>query len=155
MKLSVAISLLLLSGCSTSALPKIPSFDSHKWNAIEPSAGYQYFNSIKDINNYVNAVPYKADNTDDWKTPERFFKEGGDCEDYAIAKYTLIKQNQLSEDISIAIVKDLRSMKPHAVLIVDDLILDNQVQHIMESKEAVKRYQFLGKVRMTNSKKET
>jgi len=40
-----------------------------------------------DINYSINKVKYKKDIHDEWKKPEVFLKEGGDCEDYAIAKW--------------------------------------------------------------------
>ena len=41
----------------------------------------------------VNRVPYiaEAPGTDRWETPREFIANGGDCEDYAIAKYLLLR----------------------------------------------------------------
>ena len=43
--------------------------------------------SVKNINRTINSIKYKRDKVDEWKTPEDFKKNGGDCEDFAIAKY--------------------------------------------------------------------
>lgn len=47
---------------------------------------------VQRVNAHVNAVPYVYEAINDVKSPARFYKEGGDCEDYAVAKYYELKK---------------------------------------------------------------
>ena len=90
------------------------------------------------VNNMMNAKRYVSDKanygkTDYWATPVEFFKNGGDCEDFAIAKYTALKALGVPENrLRITILQDLQKNIPHAVLIVytdqGPLVLDNQIK---------------------------
>jgi predicted transglutaminase-like cysteine proteinase len=68
---------------------------------------------------------------DYWATPSEFLaNEGGDCEDFAIAKYVGLAQLGFSEDrLRIALVYDRRRSLQHALTIVywngDALVLDS------------------------------
>jgi transglutaminase-like putative cysteine protease len=49
------------------------------------------------VNRYVNEIQYMQDvanwgESDHWAAPAEFFANGGDCEDYAIAKYFLLRE---------------------------------------------------------------
>lgn len=87
------------------------------------------------VNKYWNSKPYRKDslNTkykDKWSTPYEFNRYGGDCEDYAIAKYFTLKELGIDiEDMRIVIIKDSIKGYIHAILAVnlDDevYILDN------------------------------
>lgn len=88
------------------------------------------------VNNYINDQPYILDNrnwgaSDYWASPIEFFENGGDCEDFAIAKYVSLRALGVPEDrLRLAIVHDLEKDIPHAVLVVytdsGAMILDNQ-----------------------------
>ncbi len=88
------------------------------------------------INSYVNEQEYIVDSrnwgkSDYWSTPVEFFERGGDCEDFAIAKYASLRALGVPEErLRIAIVHDLEKDMPHAVLVVytdsGAMILDNQ-----------------------------
>jgi len=101
------------------------------------------------VNNYINEQPYILDNrnwgvSDYWSTPVEFFDRGGDCEDFAIAKYVSLRALGVPEDrLRIAIVHDLQKDIPHAVLIVytdnGALVLDNQ-SDTAEKASRVTRY---------------
>lgn len=88
------------------------------------------------VDKMFNLVPYVSDQKnwgigDYWSTPVEFVRSGGDCEDYAIAKYVALRSLGVHENrLRIAIVHDLQKDIPHAVLIVytDEgaMILDNQ-----------------------------
>lgn len=91
------------------------------------------------VNAMLNQVAYTSDNTnygksDYWATPIEFLTRGGDCEDYAIAKYTALRMLGVPEErLRIMILQDMQKNIPHAVLVVytDDgspLILDNQIK---------------------------
>lgn len=90
------------------------------------------------VNSLMNAKRYVTDSAnygqnDYWATPVEFFKRGGDCEDFAIAKYTALRALGVPESrLRIAIVQDMQKNIPHAILIVytDEgaMILDNQIK---------------------------
>lgn len=101
------------------------------------------------VNGLINQIEYIEDNnnygqSDYWATPVEFFNRGGDCEDYAIAKYVSLRALGVPEErMRIAIVQDLQKDIPHAILIVytDDgaLVLDNQNKRTL-SAQSVSRY---------------
>lgn len=101
------------------------------------------------VNRLVNKKRYIIDSknygkSDYWATPIEFLKRGGDCEDFAIAKYTALRTLGVPENrMRVAIVHDKQKNIPHAVLIVyteqGPYILDNQEKR-MVSAEGEGRY---------------
>ncbi|MCZ6862973.1 MAG: transglutaminase-like cysteine peptidase, partial [Alphaproteobacteria bacterium] len=87
------------------------------------------------VNRYVNKTPYMLDavnwgESDHWAAPGDFFAKGGDCEDYAIAKYFLLRELGVQpERLRIVVLQDRRHRRAHAVLAVTwedrTLVLDN------------------------------
>ena len=90
---------------------------------------------------FLNKIPYVSDlqhwkKQDYWATPaEMLATNGGDCEDYAIAKYfTLVALGVDSSKLKITYVKALSEAhmvltyysKPNAI----PLVLDNLIPHI-------------------------
>lgn len=76
------------------------------------------------INHCINQYPYRPEQKDDWKSPQRFFKEGGDCEDFAIAKYHALKDR--FPPCYVMVVRRLKFNDDHAVLLVENkFVLDN------------------------------
>ena len=104
---------------------------------------------ISAVNAYVNKFTYIEDKdnygkSDHWATPSEFFARGGDCEDFAIAKYAMLKELGVSEDrMRLAIVQDKIKNIPHAILIVygdnGPVILDNQIK-VTKQASNVTRY---------------
>ena len=102
-----------------------------------------------EVNNLVNQKRYIVDSknwgtSDYWATPVEFLQRGGDCEDFAIMKYTALRSMGVPEErLRIAIVQDLKKNIPHAVLIVytesGAYILDNQIKRLI-SAESGTRY---------------
>jgi predicted transglutaminase-like cysteine proteinase len=90
------------------------------------------------VNDFVNRVEYIEDKdnfgkSDYWASPTEFFARGGDCEDFAIAKYSLLKTLGVAEDrMRLAIVQDTVKDIPHAILIVytdtGAMVMDNQIK---------------------------
>ncbi|MDD0809480.1 transglutaminase-like cysteine peptidase [Curvibacter sp. RS43] len=89
-------------------------------------------------NDFFNQVPYYSDRQhwgmdDYWATPvELLGSLGGDCEDYAVAKYLMLKELGVPiERLRITYVRALRLNEAHMVLAyyptpdADPLILDN------------------------------
>ena len=101
------------------------------------------------VNDLVNSQRYIIDSrnwgqSDYWETPVEFFTRGGDCEDFAIAKYASLRILGVPEErLRIAIVHDKQKNIPHAVLIVytDEgaMVLDNQEKQ-MRPASRVNRY---------------
>jgi predicted transglutaminase-like cysteine proteinase len=115
------------------AAQKLPAFLPR----LEGAAGREA-EVLQDVNVFLNGIPYKSDQNhwrqlDYWATPaESVASNGGDCEDYAIAKYYLLKE--LGVPISrlrITYVKAIKLNEAHMVLAyyprpgAQPLILDN------------------------------
>ncbi len=111
------------------------------WKAkLEPMRGLPLDQMVLKVNDMANKVKYIGDNknwgkSDYWATPVEFFTRGGDCEDFAIAKYTSLRALGVPDErMRIAIVKDTEKNLPHAILIVygDDstYVLDNQIKTV-------------------------
>ncbi len=104
---------------------------------------------IQTVNKFINKYKYIEDKDnynmlDYWATPIEFLTRGGDCEDFAIAKYVSLRALGFSENqLRIAIVTDTVKNIPHAVLIVyvdgESLVLDNQNKQVRNTL-AVNRY---------------
>jgi predicted transglutaminase-like cysteine proteinase len=90
---------------------------------------------LSTVNRYVNAAPYRSDlqvwgKEDYWATPDELFSHGGDCEDFAIAKFFALRAAGLSSSLMrIVILRATASLPAHAVLVVDadtgPSVLDN------------------------------
>ncbi len=101
------------------------------------------------VDSQMNSVPYIDDQqnwgkSDYWETPAEFLTRGGDCEDFAIAKYMALKKMGVPENnMRIAIVHDMVKNIPHAILIVyseeGPLVLDNQSK-ITRKADEITRY---------------
>lgn len=114
-------------------------------NAYQGLSMKQMANSV---NNLVNKTRYIQDKnnwgkSDYWATPVEFLKRGGDCEDFAIAKYTALRSLGVPEErLRIAIVQDLQKNIPHAILIVytdeGSYILDNQNKRMVSAEHGTR-----------------
>jgi len=122
-----------------------------KWQAsLKSYQGLPLDQMAESVNALINQTPYITDDrvwgqSDYWASPIEFFKRGGDCEDFAIAKYASLRALGVPEDrMRIAIVQDLQKNIPHAVLVVytqkGALVLDNQNKDILEVGYVVNRY---------------
>lgn len=81
----------------------------------------------------INRTKYVSDKTqfnksDYWQTPYEFLGRGGDCEDYAIAKYFALKKLGY-KNLRLLVTYDTVLQTPHTVLEVlyrgERIILDN------------------------------
>lgn len=96
------------------------------------------------VNSLVNKKRYIVDSknwgkSDYWATPVEFLERGGDCEDFAIMKYTALRTLGVPEErMRLAIVQDLQKNIPHAVLVVyteqGAYILDNQNKRLVDAE---------------------
>jgi predicted transglutaminase-like cysteine proteinase len=79
---------------------------------------------LQAVNERVNRVPMRDDldnyGVDDyWATPAEFFRNGGDCEDYAIAKYAVLERlGWPPERMWIVVLRETVISPVHAVLMV-------------------------------------
>ena len=104
---------------------------------------------VRGVNRLMNAKPYISDNknwkkSDYWATPVEFLNRGGDCEDFAIAKYASLRALGVpAEQMRLAVVLDKKLGIHHAILIVYDengaYVLDNQDKAV-KTLASVKRY---------------
>ena len=111
--------------------------------------GMDRLSLLRSVNAGMNQHLYITDpqnyGLDDyWGTLPQFERRDGDCEDYAIAKYMILKQLGVPvADMRIAIVMDLNLNVPHAILAVKSgdttYILDNQITEVLPDT-AIRHY---------------
>lgn len=90
---------------------------------------------LQRVNRFINQIRYQADDVtwgqiDYWAAPGEFFATGGDCEDFAIAKFYSMKKLGFPADaMRIVVLHDTQRSLMHAVLVVTwegrDWVLDN------------------------------
>jgi predicted transglutaminase-like cysteine proteinase len=108
-----------------------------KWSAlIDDLKSRPLPDRVTRANDYFNSIPYvpAVKNWGDvgyWETPYEFLVRGGQCQDYAIAKYFALKASGVPEsDMRFVVVRDLQRSLDHAILVVaingQDYVLDNQ-----------------------------
>lgn len=100
------------------------------------------------VNSAVNdSIRYQNDFAhhgvaDYWSAPIATLKDGhGDCEDYAIIKYFVLRQAGIAPaNIKILLVRDVVAAQDHAVTVVRQdghwLVLDNRWSSIVETSDA-------------------
>lgn len=130
----------------TASSPRVMMWKAELKNLKDKSPREQ----IEGVNAYANQMRYIEDKdnyakSDYWATPIEFFSRGGDCEDFAIAKYASLRALGFSsEQLRIVIVQDTWKNVAHAILAVysggEIYILDNQDKNV-EKAENVDRYQ--------------
>ena len=104
--------------------------------------------ALHTVNAFFNRVPFLPDSThwgveDFWATPaEMIASNGGDCEDYSIAKYFLLKEFGVPvERLRITYVKAVKINQAHMVLAyyalpgAEPLILDNLENSVRPASE--------------------
>lgn len=111
---------------------------------IDKMKGRSMKSMAEGVNRLVNQKKYIIDKrnwgkSDYWATPVEFLQRGGDCEDFAIAKYTALRSLGFPEErLRVAIVQDTVKDIPHAVLVVytDEgaFILDNQIKSLVDAE---------------------
>ncbi len=101
------------------------------WQAlIDRLRGAEATRQLTEVNRTVNRVRYRDDQDnwgqpDYWAAPREFLARGGDCEDFAIAKYHALRAlGYGAEDLRLLILFDTKRATVHAVLAV---VLDGQV----------------------------
>jgi predicted transglutaminase-like cysteine proteinase len=108
---------------------------------------------LRQVNSFFNRITFLSDQEhwgqeDYWATPlEMLATNGGDCEDYSIAKYFTLKTLGVDQDkLRITYVKALRLNQAHMVLAyyatpdADPLILDNLTNDILPASRRTDLY---------------
>jgi predicted transglutaminase-like cysteine proteinase len=141
---------------------------------IRTGPGLSDMEKLRRVNDFFNALQFISDidhwgKSDYWATPlETLVSNGGDCEDFSIAKYfTLIEMGIPAEKMRLTYVKALRLNQAHMVLTyfpspdVDPLVLDNldkEIKSAAQRDDLLPVYSFngdglwLAKKRLTDSK---
>ncbi len=81
---------------------------------------------VRLVNRYINKQPYKDDRIgsrsqagNQWETLTEFLNAGGDCEDFAVAKYFVLREFGVdAEDMRIVIGRESRRATHHAMLAI-------------------------------------
>jgi predicted transglutaminase-like cysteine proteinase len=81
---------------------------------------------IRLVNRYINRQPYKDDRVssqsvagNQWETLTEFLHHGGDCEDFAVAKYFVLREFGVdAEDMRIVIGRESQRATYHAMLAI-------------------------------------
>lgn len=158
---SCCLWLLLVAGCSTSqkvSEPELPASETEglpvnakilRWKQfIEEQQSAPVKEKLLSVNQFFNELKFIDDQThwgqeDYWATPEEMLiTEGGDCEDFSIAKYFTLKRLMIPEErMRLTYVKSLLLKQPHMVLSYyptpkdDPLVLDNVVKTIVPASQ--------------------
>jgi len=96
---------------------------------------------IDAVNSLVNRYPYIPSATNwsepnHWETPFEFLSRSGQCQDYAIAKFMLLRAAGVpNELLRVVVLRDRRLGLDHAVTVAyvdgEALMLDNQTPAVM------------------------
>lgn len=111
-------------------------------NFMEALKGKPRMEQLTQVNAFANRYPYIEDIVnwgleDYWETVYEFQRKAGDCEDYAIAKFTALRALGVpNDDMRIEIVEDINlGGIIHAILIVfvdgQVYVLDNQIKQVV------------------------
>lgn len=94
-----------------------------QWKNISSSIGsLPQPQQLRYVNGFFNSWPSVSDDknygqSEYWASPEEFLKNGGDCEDFAIAKYLALRHfGWKSEDLWVILLRDKKRSENHAVL---------------------------------------
>lgn len=100
---------------------------------------------VERANAEINRVPYVRSELnwarrDYWETPLELIAGSGQCQDFAVAKYLLLREAGMpAEQLRVVVVQDRRAGLAHAVLLAyvggKPLILDNQAEAVLPASE--------------------
>jgi predicted transglutaminase-like cysteine proteinase len=166
--LVLLLSLVLVAGCGKKApesdvemYDKAARLRIDKWKTlIEEKKKVPVTEKLVSVNMFFNQLEFVPDishwgQKDYWATPlETLVSNGGDCEDFTIAKYFTLKSLGVPEEkMRLTYVKSKTLNQAHMVLTyyqrpdVDPLVLDNLINEIVpasERKDLVPVYTFNG-----------
>jgi predicted transglutaminase-like cysteine proteinase len=122
-----------------------------EWRALlDQLDGLDLDAKLERVNAAINRHPYVASmrnwgESNHWETPFEFLRRGGQCQDYAIAKYLLLREAGVpAAQLRIVVVHDMRLDLDHAVTVAYAgrrvLLLDNQFPSVVPA-DSVPHYQ--------------
>jgi len=92
------------------------------------------------VNSLINRYPYIPSSANwreanHWETPFEFLVKSGQCQDYAITKFMLLRAAGVpNELLRVVVLRDTRISADHAVVVVyvdgQALMLDNQISEV-------------------------
>jgi predicted transglutaminase-like cysteine proteinase len=111
---------------------RIIQFDSANSISYKPRV---YAHGIRAVNKAVNALPFVPDACEVHPIdPSKFWKHGGDCEEYALIKMLELRAQGIN-DTYFLVLADRADGRSHAVLVAEDrgrlVVLDNKT-HMLE-----------------------
>jgi len=117
-----------------------------RWQQLLSSLrGKEKSEQMSAVNQFVTTVRFISDQNnygmkDYWATPREFFRRGGDCEDFAIAKYlSLLHLGWRAQDLRLLVGYDMREASDHALLLARVkgrwYVLDNLTNKIAMQRE--------------------
>jgi predicted transglutaminase-like cysteine proteinase len=105
---------------------------------------------LERVNAAVNRHPYVASQrnwgeSNHWETPFEFLRKSGQCQDYAVAKYLLLRATGVpAAQLRVLVLRDRRLGLDHAVAVAyvegEAFLLDNQIGAVV-SADSVHHYQ--------------
>jgi predicted transglutaminase-like cysteine proteinase len=111
---------------------------------LDQLAGKEVRQQLAEVNRFFNQFSYKEDKQlwgqeDYWATPEEFIgSNGGDCEDYVVAKYFVLRSLGVADEhLYLTYVRAVKENRAHMVLSYFEtpkstpLILDNYNPRIL------------------------
>ncbi len=115
-----------------------------EWRALlDEVRGLDLRDKIERVNATVNRHPYVPSlqnwgESNHWEPPFEFFRKSGQCQDFAIAKYFLLRAAGVpAERLRVVVLRDMRLGLDHSVTVAfvdgDAWVLDNQQREIRSS----------------------
>ena len=107
---------------------------------------------VRLVNRYINRQRYIEDRVssqsgagNQWETLTGFLRDGGDCEDFAVAKYFILRELGVdADDMRIVIGKEPQRASHHAMLAIrfddDVLLLENDNTIRRNGKQEINRF---------------
>ncbi len=101
------------------------------------------------VNRFFNRWPYKFDQeiygtSEYWASPQEFMRRSGDCEDYSIAKFFVLRElGFTSNELRVVILLDRIRNIGHAVLAVytnNDILILDSLSDVILSHSKYKHY---------------
>jgi predicted transglutaminase-like cysteine proteinase len=130
-----------------------PSLDAHlwasaqdcslaQWQALVASlAGLEPRAMLERVNAAINRYPYIPSRrnwgeSNYWETPLEFLHKSGQCQDYAVTKYLLLRAAGMPADkLRLVVLRDENLGLDHAVTVAyvggEALLLDNQIRNVV------------------------
>lgn len=110
----------------------------HLINALRPldlRAKLDYVNSAINNHPYVPSMQ-NWNESNHWETPFEFFAKNGQCQDYALTKYLLLREVGVPVSLMrLVVLRDLHLGLDHAVIVVyvdgTPFMLDNQIPTVV------------------------